>query len=300
MHVIWLVAAVLLVVVGITVCVVLLSQHEDSGTEIQIDDQPASSMQVINKTSEQPLYVYLGYSNVSGLDAPPNQWEIVSWDGGSGEPVVRDPEYSAYDVGAGYWQVLELSVGAAAVLKIPDFVEGQAFTIRPLKKRDGAMCEGASGDCGMPIIIENGKGMVGDFSAVDGLNFICKYEMSTSEGNVTIDLIGNPCRALGLNENGCRNPFVDGDFIEGTTWESEPCHAGTCNLIGDSKTWCDIIHTGQCANSESIWSGGYFAGCGDTNEYTTYCYSHDDQNSQPWFSPPYKMRITYRDLSVGV
>lgn len=206
------------------------------------------------------------------------------------------------------------------MLHIPDDMpSGVAWSVRPLKYINGKPCSGGGGDCGMPILIESGKDMVGDMSAVDGVNFLNKYEMSTTGGYTTIDFKTNPCKAVGLNTKGCRNPSVNGIYKEGLNpclndnqpgkgifhspelgyncWGNDPCPAGTCNLTGQSKEWCDAIHDGQCANSKSTWSGkGGSPNCGPKNQFTTYCYSHDDANSSPHFAPPYKMRITYGDL----
>ena len=121
--------------------------------------------------------------------------------------------------------------------------------------------------------------------------------------------------ATGRNPKGCTNPSVDGIFdpaLVGTLrclpagsshcWLSAPCPAGTCNLVGASKAWCDAVNDGQCADSRSRWaeaqrgSGGPDS-CGKNNQFTTYCYSHNDATSSPYLAAPYKMKLTYRDLA---
>ena len=319
-----------------------------------IKDQPDSSVQIVNGTSEQPLHIYLE-SLPSSIDNTPVIWSKNENYGSPGANVdspveygPSNPDHPANDVGAGYWCVVTLNPKEWIILDIPkDMPKYVAWSIRPLKYIGGSdgkqPCNGENG-CGMPILIESGKDMVADMSAVDGVNFFAKYQVTSgSNGDITtIDFNTNPCNAVGLNIKGCKNPHVDGIFKNGLNpclnanygddickvdtdcqgsqkcvdykckpnglqydpsvgyycFGNDPCPAGTCNLIDDSLKWCDAIHTGQCANSKSNWTGqGGYSGCADNNQYTTYCYSHDDANSSPNFSSPYKMKIIYTDLN---
>lgn len=289
-----------------------------------IESQQDNTVQLVNQTSENPLHIYmecLPGKSTSAIQA----WVKIDGQGNIDPPVNYSPSGTqpANDVGAGWWCVATLKPNEWMLLKIPDFVDGVAWSARPLKYFNGKPCTGGGGDCGMPILIESGKNMVGDMSAVDGVNFLNKYEMTAKDGITVIDFNNNPCKAVGLNPKGCRNPSVNGIFKPGINpclnnndgqhkgcwsdpssgyycWCNKPCPAGTCNLSGDSLKWCDTIHTGQCANSESHWddNGIGYAECGPKNKFTTYCYSHDDANSSPYFSAPYKMKITYRDLDT--
>ena len=262
-----------------------------------MDHQPSSTVAFKNATSEE-LNLFLAYTNKS-LAAPGTKWVCVSSNGKSipcpkgvdiKPPVDYGPtgQQPANDAGAGQWQVLTMESGANAVLQIPEFKKGQAWSIRPVKKVDGEFCTGAPDDCGMPILIETGKDMVGDMSAVDGVNYLLDYSLTSKgmsnshqprkeAGTTRINFSTNPCRAIGDNVKGCRNPSVDGMFKHGTSWKSKPCYAGDCNLEGQSKKWCDAVHTGQ----SKPW---------------TYCYSHDDSGSSPTFDAPYKIALTYSDL----
>eukprot|EP00122_Pirum_gemmata_P012380 Pgem_evm1s11503 len=261
-----------------------------------IDSQPENTVQIINDTNENPLYVFCAYSSDT-LAAPSTEWQKLSGGGTIGSPLKFGPNGTklANDAGAGTWQVAALSPGETIVLQIPNFTANQAWSLRPLKKRNGKFCTGAPDDCGMPVLVESGKNMVGDMSAVDGVNFLLKYEMTAVKGLTTIDFNTNPCRAIGApNNQGCITPAKD---FAG--WNNPPCPAGTCKLQGKQLAWCDAIHTGQCANSKATWSnaGVGYAGCQPDNKFTTYCYSHDDANSSPTFSAPYKMRLAYSDLA---
>ena len=308
------------------------------GSGIPFNNQPSNTVQLINNTSETPLYIYVEYGN-KNLDGngnpqlvpPSSKWKKISGKGEIADPVDYMPIGNAQkcinnvcynndgtkmvnpnDVGSATWQVVTLSKkGDSILLSIPNFPKPQAWSIRPLKYQNGKPCGGGAerDDCGMPILIESGKDMVGDMSAVDGVNFLVRYEFTTKDGNSLIDFNTNPCKAVGLNPKGCRNPSVDGIFKSSIVnssnckpgpphcWLSNPCPAGTCNLDGISKQWCDTIHKGQCANSSTTWTGqDRSPACVNKKEYTTYCYSHDDANSSPWFSSPYKMKVTYSDL----
>ncbi len=300
--------------------------------------QPGSTVQIVNNTTEAPFHVFLEYANynqASGhptLNPPAAPWTILTASPGVAirapvnyypadalPPGVTPPIAPPNAVGSATWQELVMpNRGDVAVLQIPAFTHGQPWSVRPLKfyGNPPRPCGGAEGDCGMPILIESGFDMVGDMSAVDGVNFLLCYEFTTRGGVQSImNFKTNPCRAAGMNIKGCTNPSVDGIFdpaLVGTAgclpagsshcWLSLPCPAGTCNMTGKSKAWCDAIHDGQCANSASTWtdaqrgSGGPDS-CSKHNLYTTYCYSHDDATSSPYFSSPYKMKLVYSDLA---
>ena len=299
--------------------------------------QPGSTVQIINNTSESPFHVFLEYSNLNlvgklldhpALDPPAGgPWKILTASSPGvtlGAPVQYYPADSGVPgkkadpvaIGSATWQELIMpNRGDAVILSIPNFTPGQPWSVRPLKYRNGRPCGGSEGDCGMPILIESGKDMVGDMSAVDGVNFLLCYELTTKGGPTTIDFKTNPCAAVGRNPRGCTNPSVDGIFDPALVkssaclpagsahcWLSDPCPAGTCNLTGASKAWCDAVTDGQCANSSSHWtdaqrgSGGPDQ-CAKNNMFTTYCYSHNDATSSPYFSAPYKMKLVYSDLA---
>lgn len=268
-------------------------------------EQPADTVSLSN-AGKNTMTIYIEYANYTpknngySLDPPPEKWTILNGHGQLSDPINfypatnpptgANPPYTApNDVGAGTWQLLTLEPGEWVLLKIPNFKPQQAWSIRPLK--DGI---------GKPILIEAGRDMVADMSAVDGVNYFVKYTLTTAKGPTTIDFNTNPCKALGLNIAGCVNPAVDGLFKPGTNWESDPCPAGTCNTDSVTKIWCDTIHTGQCANSSTLtgWmkQGGPVE-CTSSNLYTTYCYSHDDASSSPTFTAPYKIQLIYSDLN---
>ena len=347
--------AIIASVVVLIILVVLLYVYlaidlaiESQPNSMAIESQPNSTIRVINNTTEAPFTVYIEYANynkvlgINTLAPPPLPWAILTASTSAG--VTLSPPMSFYpgtypgiynatapyhtpnDVGSSTWQILSMPTrGDIALLSIPDFpIKQQAWSLRPLKNNAaGNPCGSPGGssedDCGMPILIESGKDMVGDMSAVDGVNFLLCYELTTKNGSTSVmDFKTNPCTATGQNPKGCTNPSVNGIFdpelvrtsgclpASSSTgpycWQSAPCPAGTCNLYNASKTWCDAINDGQCSNSTSTWpaSGQGDGGpdsCKQHNLYTTYCYSHNDAPSSPWFGSPYKMKLTYSDLA---
>jgi len=302
--------------------------------------QPHDSVQIINNTSEAPFHVFVEFANFNPggggaptLAPPPTPWSIISGSPGvtisapksyypatNYPPGATPPFFSPNAIGSATWQEIVMpQQGDTVLLSIPQFHPNQAWSIRPLKYYGAGgdvACNSSEGDCGMPILIEAGRDMVGDMSAVDGVNFLLCYQFTTRGGvSSLMDFKTNPCRATGQNPKGCRNPSVDGVFkasLVGTPaclpggsehcWLSAPCPAGTCNLDGTSRAWCDAINDGQCSNSSSTWdssgqSGGGPKSCSDHNLFTTYCYSHNDAPSSPYIGAPYKLKLVYSDLA---
>ena len=84
------------------------------------------------------------------------------------------------------------------------------------------------------------------------------------------------------------------------------------------KEYCDTIKTGQCLPPDQEYppdlipgqpynqdpppagqgpSPGHYPGCYAENKYSTYCFDFDDNNSSPTFVNPYKIKITFTDIS---
>ena len=202
------------------------------------------------------------------------RWTKVSGSGSLSEPTF-DSTKNPPD-----FQLVSLKPGESVVATMPS--QNGPWRVTPFRAT------------GMPILIECGPRRVCNMSAVDGVNYLLKMELTSGPGVTTIDFNTNPCSTT----QGCNNPAVDGIFKPGTTWLSEPCRAGSCNLQNPSLNYCDKIHTGQCANSSTVFpNDGPVPSCQSINGYTTYCYSHDDKTSSPPLDAPYKVKATYRDLN---
>jgi hypothetical protein len=182
------------------------------------------------------------------------------------------------------YQLVTLNLSEFIIVNLPG--TSIAWRVTPLSVNQG----------GMPILVECNRNVVCDMSAVDGVNYLLKMELTATpnEDATTIDFNTNPCSVEG---KGCLNPSVDGEFASGTTFSSAPCPYGTCNLINESRAWCQSINTGQCANVDSTWlTNERAATCLNPDRFTSYCYSHNDRNSSPPLVSPYKVKLTYSDL----
>lgn len=182
-------------------------------------------------------------------------------------------------------------------------------------------CDPKYEDCGAPVRIEAGRKMVGDMSAVDGVNFNMRLTLTHSNevatSPTTIDFSGNPCKAIRApNNQGCANipaanpgKYGDAQFqivngvqkkagdntdagkLDVEAWS--PCWHATCNLQGDALKYCNAVHHKQCSNSSTSKKQGNSINTRDPacvdqttqkqTKFTTYCYNYDDQNSQPVF-----------------
>ncbi len=239
---------------------------------LPIADQPSSSLQIINSTTQNPLQVSLQ------LDSETKSaiWVKLSGSGSLGPAVFGDHSKNPPN-----YQLVTLGLGDTIVVQLPDFTD--PWRVTPL------------GNGGMPILVEGGKDLVTDMSAVDGVNYLMKMQLTSAGGLPTIiDFNTSPCPT----SEGCVNPFVNGEFIPGTTFSSAPCPYGTCNLTGTSRSYSLAINSGQCSNVDSTWgTNGFSADCAtNPRSYTTYSYSHADQNSSPGLLSPYKVVVELSDL----
>lgn len=265
--------------IGIIIMIVLLctllptnTTNNNPVNPVNPDNPTSNFLQITNNTTQNPLSISLQIDNTQDI------WTKLSGSGTLGSPVLNDetknpPNYQL------------VSLGLNETIYIQMRTTGP-WRVTPLKTNDPSN----------PILVECGKDIVCDMSAVDGINYHLNMILSTPNGSSTINQIGNPCS----NQDGlgCNNPSVDGDFKIGTAWnDQEPCFAGTCNLENESKEYCDAIHLEQCSNSTQTWSfGSRSPDCEANNLFTTYCYSHDDTNSSPVLSSPYTLQLTFTDL----
>ena len=271
-------AFIFILVLAIVLGCVLGTMNSSNQSGISIQDQPSSSLQIVSSSKNtMRISIQLDPNHKSAL------WKRLDGNGSLGPPVFNDSTQNPPN-----YQIITLNSNEFIVLEMPSFTA--PWRITPLSK--------GVPTTEMPILIECNKDIVCDMSAVDGVNYLLKMELTADpSGPTTIDFNTSPCDG----KTGCKNPFVNGDFKVGTDPSSAPCPFGTCNLIGLSREWASKINTGQCSNVDSTWpTNGYASGCHPTQAhprmYTTYTYSHSDQNSSPTLVAPFKVRATYRDL----
>lgn len=130
------------------------SPSPEQGGGVDITNQPDSTIQIVNLTTEPWLHVFLEYSDGSviqnpqanecgkkqsgtavNLPAPNDKWVVNS---SNGTYDLSDPtgenDMNLSDLGPGTrWQKLSLEKGAYVILNIPNFAESCPFRIQPLK-----------------------------------------------------------------------------------------------------------------------------------------------------------------------
>lgn len=292
---------------------------------LDIQSQPKSSLQIVNCTSESPLHVFLGTRT--------NAWVKL---GGSPEAAVNGAidwgkrDLPAWDpVGAGLLSEAVIPRGGFLVLGLPSDMQGHAFRVTPLKLRNNDSTPLTSSAMAhtrvvkqWPILLEGGQDVVADSSAVDGINFKMKYELTSDGGAIkTMEVHQNPCQGLDskyLLDVGCRCPASVDCPKSMPTCECHPstqiCKFNKCSDIlfsvpanldryfneydggEDVKKFINRSSNLKPDGALSRYCQALQANSGD---FTAYCYDYNDLSSSPWLRSPYKMRVTYTDLTAS-
>ena len=181
-------------------------------SDIPLSEQQTSTIQIVNSTSENPLHVFVqtfdkNWEYVSGngkINPTPLKW-VTAWNPlGSKkatEIILRPKEY--------------------IVLAIPD---SATYIIMPIKfkqeRHEFLTLENSIKDIvyevQYPVLVEGGKDRVLDTSAVDGINFRLKMELTTTKDDdhsknsivTQTQILKNPCKTK-LQSGGCINPVKD-------------------------------------------------------------------------------------------
>ncbi|KAL3795764.1 hypothetical protein HJC23_008251 [Cyclotella cryptica] len=177
------------------------------GTGIDIKKQGSSTVQVVNESSETNLHVFFQSNNVW------EKWVKVGGNGMIYNPINWGQDgTNAFDpLGAKKLSEAVIPKGGNIILTIPKLNPPQ-FQIIAIKmvdpsRKDPLPPSKASdwnGPCPKeiirgqwPVLIEGGKDVVADASAVDGINFRMRYELTTSETEVQVmEIKQNPCKGL--------------------------------------------------------------------------------------------------------
>jgi len=183
------------------------------GNSPTIQNQPGSTIQIVNNTSENPLHVFLGTKNDPWLPANPGGngkiYPAIAW-GSSQELVAWDP------IGAGNISEAIIPKNGYIILKLPSDMFKSAFRVTALKLKNNDNTPLKSTSVAKskvlnqwPILFEGGAEVVADTSAVDGINFKMKYELTGKDGIQNMEIHKNPCASLESKyqlDVGCRNP----------------------------------------------------------------------------------------------
>jgi len=301
-------------------------------------------MQIINNTREDYLHVFFQVVNNAPwikTSGSGNIYPVVDWD-------KKEGGYSWDPLGAKLAQEAIIPKGEILIVKIPD-TKGDAFVVqaikmvdsklnKPLEWKDGSPENRKGGTIKKvvtqwPVLIEGGKDMVADASAVDGINFKINYSLTTGDNNIyNMTIHKNPCENLPDKyklDIGCRNPAkIDcssfNDYSAQDTCSCKPntqnCAFNDCsrllfNIPDDIKQYYHCYDGGKSGpngevvkpfinNSKNLKDNALKKFCDviqwNTGNFTTYCYDYNDTSSSPYLRAPYKIRIEYTDLSKGV
>lgn len=187
-------------------------------------------------------------------------------------------------------------------------------------------------------ILECGKDMVCDVSAVDGYNFSIKAEMSSGPSNppsrpqdchypgcgIKTTIIFDPedcpygirnyAHDTGLGMVGCSTTMKDGNFSSANFASSNWNTIHTSEQLNkNDKGYCNRLDVADPYLGQ-YWDYPCYAPSHDWCEYihkdqkpidpsqnrwSVYCFSHDDQRSSPGLNQDYKVKLTYGNGIVG-
>ena len=290
---------------------------------IDIKKQPDISLQIVNNTSENPLHVFLGTINDAWvkLDGNGTVYPAVAW-GSKPELIAWDP------VGAGNLSEVIIPNNGYMILKLPQDTNKKAFRVTPLKLTNNDNTPLTSTKMASskvlhqwPILLEGGQDVVADSSAVDGINFKMKYELTSDNGSVKVmEIHKNPCEGLDKKyqmDVGCLSPAkidCDGAPTCECKDETQDCMFNNCskklfNIPPNLKQYIGKYDGGEpndvvkkfINKSKNINDGSPLRQYCDNlqskdGDFTAYCYDYNDVSSSPLLRTPYKMKVTYTDL----
>ncbi len=299
---------------------------------IDLQAQPGSSMQIVNETSDGYLHVFLQ------LDATTQSWTKVEGAGSIYPPISWGGGKEWAPLGAKIAQEAVIPQNGYIVLSLPDLAKGHVFVVQAIKLKDGGdpkpLTETEPYSDGRPsrvlaqaaVLIEGGKEVVADTSAVDGINFRVHYELTSKDGDQATWMEANPCEGLPAKYQiaggvGCHNPAkVDCSTptcaCENCPTDDQDCAFNACSqelfaIPSDLQKFIGVCDGGNpkgapvkkfINDTKNLKPGTPLAKyCAAVNGppsagFSTYCYDFNDVGSSPWLAPPYKLKVTYSDL----
>ena len=275
-----------------------------------LSKQPASSVQIVNNTSQNPLHVFLQCGSMAQTPqgtcdddskltkaecevarstwTPAQGWKKI---GGNGEVAPAPVDWGigcepgsssckAFDpLGADIYQEVKVPEGKSLILQIPQghltkqkTDAARIFAIH-MKNPGGAYLQLSDDNPKnkltkqQPILVEGGKNVVADMSAVDGINFKVRYELTSDNGKKKVmNILKNPCDGIdsGGMDVGCANPVRTASGCKGTgasilsTAECKPgtqdckfnvCSAALFNIPDNKKQYTATYDGGNSAHN---------------------------------------------------
>tara|TARA_Y100000385_G_C13102446_1_gene645414 strand:- start:2891 stop:4015 length:1125 start_codon:yes stop_codon:yes gene_type:complete len=293
-----------------------------------MEDQPDSSVQILNNTSKEPLHVFFQVKDMR------EKWSKLGGNGKIYPPVDWGAKGMAWNpVGALMLAEAIIPKEGSITLQIPE--GDKVFRIVPVDMKSDSYNPLPAGTNPMnlvseqwPCLIEGGKDVVADASAVDGVNFSQYYELTTDNGKQAYTTFkGNPCEGIGDQfqlDIGCRNPAKV--LCDGPTCDCGPQPYGCANAQQDcafnkcSKKLFDIP-TNLLKYYEKCDGGNqkgapvkkfindathlkdntplkeFADSVNGTGDFHTYAYDYNDPGASPYLRSPYKIRVVYSDLT---
>lgn len=311
-----------------------------SDTDNTLAEQPSRSVRIANCTSEAFLHVFMQTRNDpwQKLEGDGNVHAAVPWGSKS------RPDLIAWDpVGALTLSEAIIPRGGVLTLGLPLDYDSSAFRVIPVKMRDSGRSTPLQNTVDAnsavvkqaPLLFEGGVDVVADTSAVDGINFLLRYNLTTSTGVKSMTVRQNPCADLDSQytdvDVGCRNPAkvlcpgeatctccTNNDANNGIcTLQNQECKFNSCsqalfNIPADLQQYVGVYDKGNpdavvkrfINDPKNLKANSALRGfCDklqtDSGDFTTYCYDYNDVGSSPWLASPYKISLIYRDLSAG-
>jgi hypothetical protein len=295
---------------------------QNSPSTPSINNQPASSIQIVNNTSEDYLHVMFECNSLDqkftkvdgkGSISPPIDWRQKAWDplGAQilAEIIIPKDEYVIFTIGDDFGGFI------FAPLKMKDPKNSKPLT--QSTPRSGSTLDGVLTQT--PVLFEGGKDRVADISGVNGINFRTNYTLTGRKGIQNMKINKNPCLRIDKKfqlETGCWSPVKQ---ICGGSPTCDCKADQNCKFNKCSETLFDI------PDNMKIYENKYDGGnpydvvkkfinqnsnlkdntdqqryCDDiqyqNGDFTVYCYDYNDLNSSPWLAAPYKVKVIYNDL----
>ena len=282
-------------------------------------------MQIINNTTENFLHVFLQ----SNPKYSPS-FNLIGGNSKIGNPINWTGGKEWYPLGNKTAYEVIIPKNGNAILSIPD-TGGIAFIVMAIKMKNDddtfLVLEDGNSRCDdtickvskqSTILIEAGRDMVSDVSAVDGINFRIKYELTTDTVIKAIEISQNPCTNLDDKyklDIGCKNPAkIDctGEFKDSCNCKesSQECMYTDCSVklfnveknnqyyktYDDGKTVKKFINNSKNLRNDSPLKQFCTALQDNSKDFTAYCYDYNDVSSSEYLRDPYKIKITYTDL----
>jgi hypothetical protein len=319
---------------------------------IEIQKQPDDTVQIVNNTNENYLHVFCQHSlssdewkkaddtdTSSSSIYPPINWAQLHTDGSTAD-------HAWTPLGAKLASEVIIPKNGYIILKLPprDKTGGPAWNIMAVKMikdtSDPLVLTDSDDKCNDPIcngtiskvleqsaiLMEFGREMVADVSAVDGINFKVKQEVSIgvlADGTLKtnkMEIKSNPCKGLRQDYKqsiGCQNPAKVDCVGDGSGGQSADCKYGQCKFNNCSTKLFDIpseldMYKTEFDTTNTVQSflehpynikadtplDSFCTKIHDRvgDNITPYCYDYNDKGSSDGMKSPYRIKITFSDL----